>query len=174
MPPERWSPDDPREWLNRAGSNLVRARTVLPGVYLEDLCFDAQQSAEKAIKAVLIARGVDFPLSHDLAHLLTILEQRAGHERRTLIVRGPYCAGRSTVCCLSIPRDPLPVLVAGDEPGVFLYATFLIPDPYQKPHHRPRPSIAPSTADRNPLLSRRPVASPSKNQPLPIYRTLGT
>jgi hypothetical protein len=52
-------------WLNRARSNLVRARTVLPAVYLEDLCFDAQQAVEKAIKVVPIARGVDFPLSHD-------------------------------------------------------------------------------------------------------------
>jgi HEPN domain-containing protein len=42
---------------------------------VEDLCFDAQQAAEKAIKAVLITRGVDFPLVHDLAYLLTLLEQ---------------------------------------------------------------------------------------------------
>ena len=48
---------------------------MLPGVYLEDLCFDAQQAAEKAIKAVLIARGADFPPIHDLAGLLTILAQ---------------------------------------------------------------------------------------------------
>jgi HEPN domain-containing protein len=77
MPPERRPPDDPREWINRARSNLVRAQAMLPGVYLqvEDLCFDAQPAAEKAIKAVLIARGVDFPLVHDLARLLTLLGQ---------------------------------------------------------------------------------------------------
>jgi hypothetical protein len=34
MPPERRSPDDPREWLNRARSNLVRAQATLPDVYL--------------------------------------------------------------------------------------------------------------------------------------------
>ncbi len=33
------------------------------GVYLEDLCFDAQQAAEKAIKAVLIARSIPFHTS---------------------------------------------------------------------------------------------------------------
>ena len=49
----RLPPDDPREWLNRARSNLVQAQTRLAGVYLEDLCFAAQQAAEKAIKAVL-------------------------------------------------------------------------------------------------------------------------
>jgi HEPN domain-containing protein len=75
MPPERRPPDDPREWLNRARSNLVRARATQPGVYLEDLCFDAQQAAEKAMKAVLIARGGAFPLVHDLTRLLTLLEQ---------------------------------------------------------------------------------------------------
>ncbi len=75
MPPERLPPDDPREWLNRARSNLLRSRAILPGVYLEDLCFDAQQAAEKAIKAVFIARGVDFPFVHDLARLLALLRQ---------------------------------------------------------------------------------------------------
>ena len=75
MPPERLPPDDPREWLNRARSNLALAQVTIPGVYLEDLCFDAQQAAEKAIKGVLIARGVAFPPIHDLAGLMTILRQ---------------------------------------------------------------------------------------------------
>ena len=75
MPPERFSPENPREWLNRAQSNLVRARQSIPGVYLEDLCFDAQQPGEKAVKAVLVQRGVAFPYVHDLARLLTLLEE---------------------------------------------------------------------------------------------------
>ncbi len=52
-PPERFPPDDPREWLNRAKSNLALAKNRVPGAYLEDLCFEAQQAAEKAIKAKL-------------------------------------------------------------------------------------------------------------------------
>ena len=48
-PPERFPPDDPREWLNRARSNLVRARNRIHGAYLEDLCFDAQQAAGKVL-----------------------------------------------------------------------------------------------------------------------------
>lgn len=79
MPSERFSPDDPREWLNRARSNLARAQAKITGIYLEDLCFDAQQAAEKAIKALLIKRGVTFPYVHDLARLVTLLEQ-AGQE----------------------------------------------------------------------------------------------
>ena len=46
----------------------------VPRAYLEDLCFEAQQAAEKAIKAVMIARGIDFPYVHDLALLLSTLE----------------------------------------------------------------------------------------------------
>ena len=57
-PPERFPPDDPREWLNRARSNLVRAKVFVSGAYLEDLCFDAQQASEKAIKAVMIGRVI--------------------------------------------------------------------------------------------------------------------
>lgn len=74
--PERFPPDDPREWLNRAKSNLAQARARVPGAYLEDLCFNAQQAAEKAIKAVLISRGVEFPYVHDLERLMGILESR--------------------------------------------------------------------------------------------------
>ena len=81
-PPERFPPNDPREWLNRAGSNLALARNRAPDVYLEDLCFEAQQAAEKAVKAVLIRRGVDFPYVHDLARLLTLLEEGGKPSRR--------------------------------------------------------------------------------------------
>ena len=74
-PPERFPPDDPREWLNHARSNLAMAKNRIPEVYLEDLCFDAQQAAEKAIKAVMIMRNIEFPYVHDLSHLLAILEE---------------------------------------------------------------------------------------------------
>ena len=75
MPPERFPPDDPREWLNRARSSLSRAKVQTKEAYLEDLCFDAQQAAEKAIKAVLIKKGITFPYIHDLTRLLTLLEE---------------------------------------------------------------------------------------------------
>jgi len=77
--PRRYPPDDPREWLNRARSNLAQAKAKRKGVYLEDLCFDAQQAAEKAIKALLIKLDVNFPYVHDLAKLLTLVE-KAGQE----------------------------------------------------------------------------------------------
>lgn len=63
-------PGDPREWLRRARSNLAHAHQVDQEVCLEDLCFDAQQCAEKAVKAVFVFRGERFPLIHDLEQLL--------------------------------------------------------------------------------------------------------
>jgi HEPN domain-containing protein len=70
---KRRPPNDPREWLNRAQSNLARAQKPLQSAYLEDYCFDAQQAAEKAVKAVFIANRLAFPYIHDLGRLLTLL-----------------------------------------------------------------------------------------------------
>jgi HEPN domain-containing protein len=53
---------------------LIYAQTDVPGVYLEDRCFEAQQAAEKAIKAVLVARDIEFPFIHNLLPLLKLLE----------------------------------------------------------------------------------------------------
>jgi len=75
MNEERLPPDDPHEWLNRARSNLAQSKLRAPEVYLEDLCFNAQQAAEKAIKALLIKLGIRFPYTHDMTELLTLLEQ---------------------------------------------------------------------------------------------------
>jgi HEPN domain-containing protein len=52
----------------------VRAKSRVPESYLEDNCFDAQQAAEKAIKAVFVCRGESFPFIHDLDRLLGMLE----------------------------------------------------------------------------------------------------
>ena len=75
MPPDLRDPTRPDEWLRRARSNLAlaRAHSALPDVLLEDLCFDAQQSAEKAIKAVLVHHQIEFPKTHVLAQLLDLL-----------------------------------------------------------------------------------------------------
>ncbi len=74
MSPDR-DPSRPHSWLRRARSNLARSRALadLPDVVLEDLCFDAQQAAEKAMKAVLVHHEVAFPKTHALADLLTLV-----------------------------------------------------------------------------------------------------
>jgi HEPN domain-containing protein len=63
------------EWLRRARSNLSRAKADrdLPEVLYEDLCFDAQQAAEKSLKAVLVHRRLGFPRTHDINVLLGLL-----------------------------------------------------------------------------------------------------
>jgi HEPN domain-containing protein len=68
------SPDNPDEWLRRAESSLALARTKTPGVLYEDLCYQAQQAAEKALKAVFVARKIPYPFTHDINALLSGLE----------------------------------------------------------------------------------------------------
>ena len=77
MPPDTKDATDPREWLRRAKSNLARARAgkVDPDILYEDICFDAQQAAEKAIKAVLVSRDVRLRRSHDIIDLLTLVSE---------------------------------------------------------------------------------------------------
>ena len=68
------SPSSPQEWINRARSNLAIARQPKNAeIYWEDLCFEAQQAAEKALKAVLLAKGIKFRFVHDLSEHLTLL-----------------------------------------------------------------------------------------------------
>lgn len=68
-------PSDPRAWLERAHSNLLLAQKgKRKGVMLEDLCFNAQQAAEKALKAVCLHHELDFPRTHSILRLIDILE----------------------------------------------------------------------------------------------------
>lgn len=74
MTRKQLSPDNPVEWLNRAKSSLALAKQRSIDIYLEDLCFQAQQAAEKAIKAVYISNKLIFPYIHDISELLATLE----------------------------------------------------------------------------------------------------
>jgi len=76
MPPDPAATGTPQQWLRRAKSNLARAKQPKPTEALwEDLCFDAEQAAEKAVKAILVFHAVDFPKTHDIRALLTLLDQ---------------------------------------------------------------------------------------------------
>lgn len=56
------------------GWDLALARVPLPDEgYYEDLCFHAQQAAEKAIKAVYKKHDLTFRYTHDLGELLADL-----------------------------------------------------------------------------------------------------
>ena len=74
MLPAEDGPGSAAAWLRRARSDLQLARVARPDeVLFEELCFHAQQAAEKALKAVLIARGIPVPRSHNIRTLLDLL-----------------------------------------------------------------------------------------------------
>ncbi len=75
MKGKKRSPDNPEDWLGRARSSLALSSVKTPGVLYEDLCFQAQQAAEKAVKAVFVARKIPYPYTHDINALLSGLEQ---------------------------------------------------------------------------------------------------
>jgi len=75
MTRKRLQPDNPVEWLNRAKSSLALAKQRSKDIYPEDLCFQAQQAAEKSIKAIYISKKVAFPYIHDISQLLAALEK---------------------------------------------------------------------------------------------------
>ncbi|MCX6616150.1 MAG: HEPN domain-containing protein [Acidobacteria bacterium] len=53
------------DWKN-ASSGLAH------DVPLDTVCFHIQQTAEKLLKALLAARGIEYPLTHDLRDLLKL------------------------------------------------------------------------------------------------------
>ncbi len=76
MPHEGHFLGSPADWLRYARSDLELARVTRPDeVLFEGLCFHAQQAAEKALKAVLIAKAVPPPKTHNIRTLLDLLPQ---------------------------------------------------------------------------------------------------
>jgi len=65
-----------RQWLDRARSNLERARAdrFSRHILYEDMCFDCQQSVEKALKALLVFKNIEFEWTHDIGILIKNLE----------------------------------------------------------------------------------------------------
>ena len=65
----------PHTWLAHARSDLAVARATRdnPDVFGEQICFHAQQAAEKALKSVLLARNVDVPYTHNLENLVDVV-----------------------------------------------------------------------------------------------------
>ena len=68
------------EWIKRARSSLNLSKFafntgVNVEVQYEDLCFQAQQAAEKAIKGLLIYFGLEPEFTHNIAKLLKDLER---------------------------------------------------------------------------------------------------
>lgn len=76
MPSNQPEVGTPADWLRYARSDLALARVERPAeVLLDSLCFHAQQTVEKSMKAVLLSQGIRFPYTHDIARLITLLNQ---------------------------------------------------------------------------------------------------
>ena len=60
-----------RRWLEYAQSDMEAAQALLrdPDHYPRQVCFFAQQVAEKALKAVLVLQELEYPFTHDLDRL---------------------------------------------------------------------------------------------------------
>jgi HEPN domain-containing protein len=65
-----------RELLDLAQDDHVAAQALLDVAAVSDAIvgFHAQQAVEKALKAVLAARGVTFPFTHNIGLLMTLVE----------------------------------------------------------------------------------------------------
>jgi HEPN domain-containing protein len=89
------SVDDYREWVRYAEQDWQLAASLLrrkrpPTVAV---CFHAQQSAEKYLKALLLSRRLIFPRTHDLATLNSLCEQNGiltGFSPRLLTLLSEY------------------------------------------------------------------------------------
>lgn len=76
MPGDARSRETAHHWLRYAEGNLARAKQEKPEVTpWEYMCFDAQQAAEKAVKAVLVFHEIEFPRTHELGELLALARQ---------------------------------------------------------------------------------------------------
>ncbi|MCX6150892.1 MAG: HEPN domain-containing protein [Ignavibacteriales bacterium] len=64
------------QWLNRAKSNVTIARlnSNKDLIFYEDLCFEAEQAVEKALKALCILFDIKFPRTHNIQHLVELIE----------------------------------------------------------------------------------------------------
>ncbi len=76
--------EEAKRWFLQALRDLEAARNSLRSGYYEWACFQAQQSAEKAIKALLHALGVH-AWGHSIVELLGLLEQRPSVPEKLLI-----------------------------------------------------------------------------------------
>lgn len=61
---------DEKRWIQQAEADLAAAQDSLKTQHFEWACFQAQQAAEKALKAFLYARGRTSVISHSLVDLV--------------------------------------------------------------------------------------------------------
>ncbi len=74
MPRETILPGSFHDWIRHAKSDLDLSDIEKPECVLwENLCFHAQQAAEKSLKALLIFKNIEIPRTHNLRILLDLI-----------------------------------------------------------------------------------------------------
>lgn len=66
-------PPDAQKWLDCAREDLQMAELAMRSCLFNQVCFHAQQAAEKTLKSLIIAAGVLPPKTHKLGDLLGLL-----------------------------------------------------------------------------------------------------
>lgn len=94
-PPDKIRDEFVRQWLLKAEEDFNAAKSLLTygETFLSTVCFHAQQSAEKYLKAVLTYHQTEFPKTHDLDKLLDLLaplDPRLSESLRDVIVLTDY------------------------------------------------------------------------------------
>jgi HEPN domain-containing protein len=68
--------DDYKSWLDRAKSSLAMSKNKFDKrIFYEDLCFQAQQAVEKALKGLLIFHNIEPEKTHNLVSLIKELSK---------------------------------------------------------------------------------------------------
>lgn len=67
-------------WLNQAEADFDAAQDSLKSEHFEWACFQAQQAAEKALKAFLFSRGLRAVITHSTAELLIEAQKHASFD----------------------------------------------------------------------------------------------
>ena len=89
MPRENPTVGSAGDWLRHAESDLSLAHVTRHSeeILIETLCFHAQQTAEKALKAVLVFCNIEPPKTHSIGMLTELLPSK--------IERSPDCHDRT-------------------------------------------------------------------------------
>ena len=62
------------QWLHLGESDMRASRVLMSGELWSQSCFFAPQAGEKALKALLLAHGLQFPRTHDLVALVDLVQ----------------------------------------------------------------------------------------------------
>jgi len=108
--------NDAKRWLEYAEKDLGAAQALLESedFFPRQICFLAQQAAEKSIKAILVFAEVDFPKTHDLDRLRDLIP--AGWEFKELF---PDLAELTIWSVESRYPGDTPDVVEGEARGIF-------------------------------------------------------